>query len=262
MNLLMQFPKIRLLANAIYTAVFSLLSAFCIYAALKLWQEKTWAILVVCLFLLAGALIGTVYSYRLVLAARKTIREKAAARAIAKYRRPAAEQLNAKDTAKLLMEVFHFTPEELALNQSGIITENQRRPYYPPLSGFVKMIILFVIVVGLILLGIDRMATTGPTEKQFASGFVIVLSVIGLVLDLRSRWRLARGQLSSACGSVTLKVNQPGDIIEHCAVIDGKTFTIAPWQYDALVEGRPYCFYFMEIAGYTRGKIILSVSQQ
>jgi hypothetical protein len=215
------------------------------------------AFIALSLFCLVGSVIMTGYFLREFGKTRKLIAD----RARDHYTYPEPDYSGAEER---LMSVFCFTTDHLAANRMGYMTPDQKNRLMP------KWYKLVGSVVGLVLMGLAMIAggTIGVMgdadidHKTVIAGklFIAAVLIIGIPLDTIGTLRVRRGRVSDAYGAVMLKTIAVGDTVEYCAVVSGTTFTIGPEQYAALIENRPYHFYYIGgLYGYSRGKVILSV---
>lgn len=220
------------------------------------------------LFCMVGSVALMVFSLRETLNTRKVIRRnKALAAPQSSAEHPVIKPLEPLETDQHLMQVFDFTPADLAANVAGQLSPRQKErlavQIAPSSRSLVIVGVILIVSLVVVILGAVGVADSGTNRKLLIIGmFFLVGFSLALLLDFFSRRNLQQGRVSMVCGPVTRKVISVTDQVEYCAKIEGKTFTLSSEQYHALTDGGLYYFYYMGgIYGQPRGSIVLSVKR-
>jgi hypothetical protein len=153
-----------------------------------------------------------------------------------------------------LMRAFEFTATDLAANIAGHLSPAQKEQLKSGLHWLIGFII--VIVIGLVLLAFGLWSPYGTcdlwnvycleqSEVLVLALIILVLGPVVALLDRSSSRAIRKGQVSAIRGRVNLKTVRPWKTEHYLAQIDRTTFHVSQGQFHALIDGEPYCLYYI-----------------
>jgi hypothetical protein len=178
-----------------------------------------------------------------------------------RLRRKATSSNDKPDT--YLMCVFNFTASDLTANMLGTLSSRQREYLSKRLHWLIGFFIFVDVGLGLLVLHTMHLFDDGTIDELtlIAAGVFLAVGPVLAGLDFLSSRRIHKGHVSTISGVVTLQTKTVENGVYHYAKIADKDFFLSPEQYSALVNGRSYCFYYLEgVFNFMRGKrVVLSV---
>lgn len=167
------------------------------------------------------------------------------------------------DRNTLLQRLLDFTPQDLAINRTGALTDAQQAQL-KSLQGCQQTSILISIVMFIVIIGgiAGYFAFLMPDREQFTQMFdrnpemgVIVVAVLGVVLLVmvgsylrtvgRAR-RLSRGEISTVTGNVKLKEINSRYGTSGQIRVGREKFIVTADILDAFVDDGMYVIYYVK----------------
>jgi len=162
----------------------------------------------------------------------------------------------------VLGEAFHFTPDDLAANRTGLLSSAQSNRYSEANTGCLRGSVLSTLV-----LGAASAAVFFLTSLNEAVTYILLtltgISFLGLLLAWFTR--NDKYYLHDIDGEARLSVDMGSNNSKRMVMnIKGYTFTLDPNQYNLIEDGKAYHVYFTslspdEAAQKTISKLIQSI---
>lgn len=161
-----------------------------------------------------------------------------------------------------LMQVFDFSPEDLQANIDGYLTERQHRKLKAQYSPFSLSLFLVVLGAGGLVCAAEYFTIL---YGLFCVMVLVFIFGMGFVNWLELKRDLEQNEVGITCGNIAKSMMGYSNGMDWAAqrspraaqfiMINHNRFYVNRIQYEAMLDGDPYCFYYTPSTRY-----ILSVT--